>query len=346
MHPRLTDVLTRARAAITGTAPTITTRTNPGMVAAISRPTAPPVPSVRVSVPPPQPATPSRPSCEPGGKLRAGLTISAGAVRLHQQLHRLAVDVMHERGYQAVPDSLTFHLPAVLVAGLVGYTPRHLYRLADELQHAGLIQSGGHAQSVAGRALWDGTLWSVKLTLTATPPRIRADEWRHQWRPNFQADYHGKRGAGRLMSHLQSQQLREGEIYTHVLRVAVDPDSVFQPVASRSDMESDAVPVGEILYTLGDLVGVHPAVRQRLITRNARALAGALNDPQSVAFYAGLMHQAVNAEHRGVRGLSALQHALQRVLIDVREWGGLRSPGALLLTRLRAAGVTDALHAV
>lgn len=345
MNPNLAAVLSRARAAVTActsnTAPTAPATDS----ATTSRPTTPAAPTVRVSVPAPAPAAPSRPACEPVAALRDGLPLTVGAVRLHDALHRLARDVLHERGHRAVPDSVTFHLPVALIAGWLEYTERHVYRLADELQAHGLIQSGGHAQKVGGRALWDGTLWAVRMKSSAAPARIRADEWRHMWRPAFLADYRTKCGAKWLMSQLLAKQVGPEGMYDRVLRCAVDPGSVSQPVVSSPDMSGEPAPAREILYTLPSLADAHPDARNMLITRNARALAFTLRDMGSVAFYAGLMHRAVTAEYRGLNTLHALQNAIQRVLVDVQEWPDLKRPGALLVRRLKEAGVYDVLTA-
>ena len=268
-----------------------------------------------------------------------------GAVRLHDALHRLALDVVHERGHRVLPDSVTFHLPVVLVAGWLGYTERHIYRLADELHAVGLIQSGGHAQKVGGCNRWDGTLWAIRLKTSAAPARIRSEEWRHMWRPAFAADYTGKRGASKLVSELLTHQVGPVEVYDRVLQTAVDPGSVSRPVAPSPDLTGDTAPAQEILYTLPSLAAAHPDARNVLISRIARSLAFTLRDMGSVAFYAGLMHRAVTAEYRGLNTLYALQNALQRVLVDALEWPDLKRPGALLVKRLREAGVYDVLTA-
>ena len=67
------------------------------------------------------------------------------------------------------------------------------------------------------------------------------------------------------------------------------------------------------------------------------------NDHHSRKLYAWLMHRAIEAEYRGVSALSALSHALQRLLADVVEWKGLRRPGALLVRRLKDSSIWESM---
>ncbi|WP_019588837.1 hypothetical protein [Deinococcus apachensis] len=296
------------------------------------------MPVVRVSTPAESAVGPSWASYEPEPVL-AELRLSPGARRVFLVLHRLALDVARERAYRLLPDSVTFHVPALMVAGLTGYTDRHLRRLAGELEQAGVLDAGGHASRVGLRSLYDGTLWAVKVKPGDTAPRLRAEDWKHAWRPTFAADVEGKRGAARVMSELQTAEASEGERYRAVLRAAVAPDAAFTPVASSSDMtgaEAEPRTVREVIYRLGELAHVHPSQRPGLVGRMASALAHALGDLHSRRWYCSLIWQAWEDEVEGRPGLQGLAAQLSRLAADLVEWPGIRSPGALLATRLRS----------
>ncbi|WP_345458077.1 hypothetical protein [Deinococcus aluminii] len=253
-------------------------------------------------------------------------------------LHRLALDVARARAYRLLPDVVTLHVPALMVAALTGYTDRHLRNLTRELERAGLLDAGGHASRVGLRSLYDGTIWAVKVKPGGVAPRIRPDEWKHDWRPMFAADVEGKRGAARVISELRAAEASEEEFYRATLRVAVAPDAAFSPVASSSEMPGAAAEprtVREVVYRLGELVNAHPSRRPELVGRMASALAYALSDLHSRRWYCRLLWDAWTGHVEGRGTLQALAAALSRLDADRREWEGLRNPGAVLAARLR-----------
>jgi len=77
--------------------------------------------------------------------------------------------------------------------------------------------------------------------------------------------------------------------------------------------------------------------KSELVGKMASTLAAAFNDQHSRRWYCSLIWHALDAEREGRGGLSALANAIQRVLIDRKEWAELRNPAALLAARLSAA---------
>lgn len=306
----------------------------------VYRPAEPPVPTVRVSAP----AVPAEgPSCAPVGELVAGLGLSAGAARVFGVLHAVADHVAQGRAYASMPDTVTLHLPQGLLAVAAGYTPRHVRNLLPELVAAGLLDWGAHAVKVKGMGLWGGCLFAVKVKAGETLPRLKRDDWRHQWR-NLEADIeagHTVKAVLTAISQLHGDD-REKVVQGALKAWAVSPGNTSNPVVYKEEVvpaEGVGVvqDVRDIVYRLGDLVHVHPTRRAERVGRLASALSRALGDVHSRRFYCALLWQAWKGEVEGRGSLQTLCAALLRLEADRQEWVGLRNPGALLVSRLRAA---------
>ncbi|GAQ24009.1 replication protein [Deinococcus grandis] len=309
----------------------------------VQRPAAPPAPTVRVSAPALTPEGPSRPSCAPVGELVAGLDVSAGAARVFGVLHAVAGHVAQARSYASMPDTVTLHLPQGLLAVAAGYTPRHVRNLLPELVAAGLLDWGAHAVKVKGMGLWGGCLFAVKVKVGEVLPRLKRDDWRHQWR-NLEADIeagHTVKAVLAAISHLPADE-RESAVESALKAWAVSPGNALNPVVYKGEV-AHAEGVGvvqdvrDIVYRLGDLVHVHPTKRAERVGRLASALSRALGDTHSRRFYCAVLWQAWRGEIEGRGTLQTLCAALLRLEADRQEWVGLRNPGALLVARLRAA---------
>ncbi|WP_145999598.1 hypothetical protein [Deinococcus sp. UR1] len=279
--------------------------------------------------------------CAPVADLTVGLTLSRGAARLFELLHEAACEVVEKRAYTTLPDAVTFHLPQGLLAAAAGYTDRHVRRLLPELVTAGLIDWGAHASKVRGMSLWDGCLWCVRVRAGDTLPRISPVEWRHQWR-DFAGDIDTNNTAKALMSGLHACEGENDAPHGFLKTWAVNPGNIKKPVVSSSDMGDEEaagrVPdMREVVYRLGDLMHVHPTKRAERVGRLASALSRALGDAHSRRFYCSLLWQAWRGETEGRGALQTLMSALLRLEADRQEWKDLRSPGALLVARLRAA---------
>lgn len=265
-----------------------------------------------------------------------GRWISRGAARLWQHLHRLALDVGRARLYDQVPRSITFHCPAVTLAGLLGCTDRHMRRLALELEQAGLLDSGGHAQQVAGRSMYDGTLWAVLVTPGAEAPRIRADEWKHDWRPDFVSDVEGKTGALAEMSELLKAEADEAEKYDTAKRRAAISDAKNPPPLSSSDIFPRPSLRG-VVEGLAQLWHLHASKRARGVGVLASQIAGALSEPERRRYWCRVIWDALRLEHEQRGGLQVLGAQLARLDADLREGAPWKNPGAVLAARLKTA---------
>lgn len=289
---------------------------------AVARPTAAPAPRVLASYADHQ-------------AVAAGRTLSRGAARLWEHLHDLAREVGHARGYEVAPRQIVYHLPGVTLCGVLGITDRHLRRLALELEQAGLLDCGGHAQRVGLRSMYDGTLWAVLMLPGGEPPRIRADEWLHNWRPGFVADVEGKTGAAAEMSELLKAGADEAEKRAHALKKAANPD-VSPPPLSSSDISRPAS-LRAVVEGLSRLWTLHSSKRARAVGLLASQIAAALTEPERRRYWCRVIWDALRGENEQRGSLQVLGAQLARLDADLKEGAPWRNPGAVLAARLKAA---------
>lgn len=336
-----------------GTLPLSSDRTPP-----TARPSEPPRPLVRVPGPQQRAATPAdppAPSFTPE-ELLEGLELRPAAARLFRDVvQRLALDVCRARGYGAMPSTVVFHLPVSLVAALYGCSDRHLRRLGllKELEAAGLLMARTHLEDVTclnwkdaqGRQIkagCTGTLWAVRLRRNAPAPTLRAQDWAARWRDfigDRKAQYTVEKWLSAAMSAIPTLP-GEHSLYTQVLRLAVDPMNYTPADSSIPDMQTKTVQdVRELAYRLGELNTVHSSRRVQLVSDLASTLCHILDkgSRQWKALWADTLWRAWRSEGEGRHGLQALALALCRLEADMQEWEALRTPGALLISRVRFA---------
>jgi hypothetical protein len=194
-------------------------------------------------------------------------------------------------------------------------------------------------------SLWDGYLWAVKVSPGEHQPRLKREEWKHQWR-NFAEDIEAGRTVKALLERMSGLHLEERkEVIEAALKdAAVIPGNIKYPVVCSADMAgADSLntvqDVRELGYRLGDLANLPAEKRAEGVGRIASALSHALGDFASRRWYCSLIWQALAAEEEGRGGLGILAAALTRLEVDRKEWKELRNPAALLNFRLRRESV-------
>ena len=264
--------------------------------------------------------------------LAASPPVSAGAQDVFKLLFIVGRLTGEERGYRVIPSTVTFHLPQLLAAGVAEYTPRHLRRLVRELERAGLIDAGAHAANVITendekRRMWDGSIWAVKMKPSNCDAYLTPEEWRNEWR-DFDSDLKCGRTAKKLMSALKRFREKEKQIY--ILHLwAVNPNIKSIPLSLERTFEKcQRRSVQDVVYSLpslADLGGQHLA---DAISQAAAEIAHHLNDQHSFRYWCSMLWTATK---HGLLEAAAAQ--LQRLVIDLLEWEGLRSPGAVFVAR-------------
>lgn len=315
-----------------------------GRVPAAASAPAPVVAAVATSTP--APVVTSRPADPPAPRVLATFAthdqvlgdrvLSRGAARLWELLHRLALDVAREREYLQQVRQVVYHCPAVTLCGVLGVTDRHLRRLALELEAAGLLDSGAHAQMVGCRSMYDGTLWGVLVAPGGEPPRLRAEDWKHQWRPDFAADVVGKTGAFAEMSGLLTEGADEGEKYRAAKQRAAIPAGQNPPPLSSSDI-LPRPSLGAVVLALGELWHLHATKRARAVGVIASQICSALGESDRRRYWCRVIWDALQGENCGRGSLQVLQAQVSRLEADLREGAPWRNPGAVLAARLKAA---------
>lgn len=335
INPRLDEVLARARAAITGTttAPASITPTSDTLPAAAGlprpaqRPAEAPVPTVRVAV-----------TFPTALEVLGDRTLSKGAMALWQFAHDRAVERAVALGVAVVPAQSVYHLPAVIVAGALGYCERHVYRLVDELREAGVLDARGHVGQVGKLRRYDGTLWAVTLK-PEVRPRLRWWDFQFNWRPDFAEDYVSEKGAFRAVVDAMSEPSTiEGRnrVLDLARRWVAVPGTVKTPVGDGSDMRPGRA-LQAVAYDLPGLIDLHPRHRHREVSRLAAEVAHALNEPGRFRQWCRSIYDALKAENEQRPGLHALALQLQRLATDLGELAPWKKPGAVLAARLRPA---------
>ncbi len=276
--------------------------------------------------------------------LAEGLNLSRPALKVWRIVYALAVDTGKARGYPVIPDQITFHCPQVSVAAAVGYSPRkdngarQLRNVLPELEAAGLLDTGSHAQTVLCRSMWDCSLWSVKTRREADPPRIRADEWRHNWRPNFSADVLGKSGALKEISELLTQEGKKANHYEAAKRRAAVPDAHFPAAVSSSEIPAPSGLRAVAERVCGLFAFTNLRRRAVEVGHLADAICSALNEPERRRYWCKVLHDALKDAAEGRENvLLYVAEQFRRIVTDLEEGAPRRNAGAILAARLRGA---------
>lgn len=262
--------------------------------------------------------------------------LSKGARLVFRILHLVAVAAAQDRRYRVIPSSCAFHLPQLLLAAVARYTPRHLRRLLNELESAGVIDGGAHAARVktgigTTRHMWDGSIWAVKLRPSTCDAYLAPEDWRHEWR-DFQADLESGRTAEKIMSYLKTCEGLARQ--QHVLKTwAVNPNAKMTSLClERTFQAEQKMSLQDTVYAL-PLIGELSELKQAGAIGNAASvISHALGDSHSRRFWCGLLWAATRNG-----SLEAFSAQLLRLLADVQESSELRNPGALFAARLRSA---------
>lgn len=262
------------------------------------------------------------------------------AQRVYRTLHSIAVLTAQAKAQALTVSQVVIHQPVELLALHLGMSRVTFYKHLVSLRKAELVASRGHVSSYGGLARKDGTLFAVALK-PGHRARLRYEDLKHPWRDLAGDIASGTRTAWAILQGLQSKSPRERVVtQSQLVAWAVNPGKIEQNPA----MSDCKAPLSETVYSLPLLAETHPKERAALVDSCARALAYGFLDAHNLNFWRKLLWESLHREYEGLDTLRKLANALTRLSADIEEWKGLRSPGALLVFRLRESGLWDMLR--
>ena len=264
--------------------------------------------------------------------------LPSGPRRLLELMHDLAATVCQARAYRMAPSQATVHAAQELLARALGCGLTSIWRWTAVLKALGLLDARAHFTNSKGVTRADGTLYAVSLQ-RGHRAHLTHDDLAHQYR-----DLDADRAAGRtawaaLRAEAEvkgSDTDRETDWRSTLRAWVVTPGSLSSPPLVPDPFTGPRT-VLEVAETLPLVMDAHPTKRAALIGTLGATLARAMGDQHSRAWYCGLIWKAWREECEGRAALQPLAAALSRLDADLREWGELKRPGALLATRLRSA---------
>jgi hypothetical protein len=258
--------------------------------------------------------------------------LSSTALLLFRVLHEVAVEVAAARGYHPNTSQVSFFCPLEAVALALGVHRSTVYRAASELVAAGLVDHRGHFTTLRGRTRSDGSVWCVRLRpVGGCRARLGYSDLKRQYR-----DLGGDVEAGRTVwaAMRQSKKLPRGigADLELIKRWALSPTD--KP-SLRSDCRTGA---RRDLESILDAQHAPREARSAAVDLAAQALSAALRDKGGVNFYRRLLWSLLRrSDATGEDYSYSVYLAAQRAAVDAQE-GFARRPGALFVSRLKAAG--------
>lgn len=263
---------------------------------------------------------------------------SQTARELYAVLVEVGVELERRRGHAPGVCEVVMHLPLELVAEAAGVSRVSAWRHLPALVELGVLSHRPH------KAMWrggercevrnSGTVWRVRLTpLRGSRARLSSDDLRHRWRGREMVGA----ASSRALKHTRNPQDRSLKVES-LIAWALSPGSsnpVTMYVSKPSQMGLEA---------LLDLTSARRQERAEAVDRGAQALAQALRDASSLNWYRRLLWSLLRRyDATGRDDARVVLLTAQRAAVDAQEWTGLRRPGGLLVSRLRAHGWLDAL---
>jgi len=244
---------------------------------------------------------------------------------------------------------VVIHTSGELLAAHLGFSEVTLYKHLKTLNQLGLIHSKGHTSDFYGLARKDGTLIAVSLK-AGVKARLRHWDLKAKYRDLRADSESGTRTAWSILQAFKREGVksqgteRKTLSYTALCAWTLKNPDQSTPVNLFDSQPSGPVHLQEYIYALPDVLEVHQKDRGKVIEGFARVFATAFKDTTNLKFWCWLLWRCFEGEYRGVSSISPLVNALTRLRTDVVEWEGLQRPGALLIKRLKVAGIWDSLN--
>ncbi len=275
--------------------------------------------------------SPRRPAVE---DVLVGHALPEVAKRIFIEIASLGVYAIEFRGQSFAAQQAVFHHSAELICAHMHISRATLYRNLRPLVKCGLISHRAHYSGWFRLTRATGTIFAVSLK-PGHRAVLRHEDKAFAWR-DLASDI--DRGFTAWAAMQQSTSIKPVEISLENLQAWIRcPGRVETPL--RDCHMPDGGTLRDLIYTLPDVENQRGKQKDELITRLAQALAAGFLDQSNFRFWTNLLYRANETGHLGT-----LKHALTRLLTDLAEWPGLQRPGALLVARLKLAGIWDDLQ--
>lgn len=258
-------------------------------------------------------------------------------------LHLLCSASARSKGQSLLAYQITVFCPGEVIRDALGLAHSTFYDALGRLKARGLVDYRGHRTTLNS---WgnrcDGTLFAVKLRPErAGEARLHYDDLKASYR-DLEADIEQGRTWYRI-----GQSVTWGKDIRHAVRCLLSWNLLGYTLPAVDPVEKPPFmtlqSAGSVELILDVLLG--PKVeRARRIELAARAVVTALGDGGSLNFWRRLLRGMVRQADAGRDYSTALHGAVQRAHAD-RVEGFARKAGALLITRLKQAGVYRELMA-
>lgn len=276
------------------------------------------------------------------------------ALEIFQALLELALHVGDRRGYHPSTGEVAFHLPQLALAlylwpdARLETARKRLQRGLKALAELGCVsykaRVGNAKDTDTGEALgWkDGTVFSVRLRAGRAAPLLK-ETLAHPWR-----DLDGDTRRGRTIAKLiraalsQSQKTVDRLMDKKSLKEWALPPSLLNSQSLTDwDTSPEAVHVA-LRNAVQDVKHATEPTRMQFIGAAAGAISRNMMDGHSRWLYFALLGGARALYERGTDRFKALQAHIGEVLSQYGR-GEAHRPGAVLVTRLKEAGLWDEL---
>jgi hypothetical protein len=256
-------------------------------------------------------------------------TLTPKAEVLYKALRSVGRTVSDARGYCAAVSVVFFFVPGEVVADALLMARSTMYLKLAELKAVGLVEARAHYCTHKGRTRSDGMVWAVKMQprQEGKPVRVPYDALKKSYRC-LSADIANGRTAFRETGQSKKTTIKQVDIQ-RILAWALPPSTTQKPVKGmtvRPDLE-------QVL----DVPHVDKVDRNTVVDGAARALAVGLSDAGGLMFYRWLLWQLLRLADRGGGDYwHMVYEQARRAAVDSAE-GFARRPGALFVSRLKAA---------
>lgn len=255
-------------------------------------------------------------------------SLSPSAKRLFSVLVQLAFDVIEDKAYRVIPTHVTYHSSLSLVSAVAGINRITCWRSLARLKALGCVDWKSHKVMFRGRASNSGTVFQVRLNPNeGTRAKLSYHDLKHEWK-DLERAARCKRLAGTMLQHINTLESKSLQ-YECLKQWTLKPYTLEKPVIPYMLQPS-----------LEAVLGVSSAQGKEVagsIDIAAQSLSQALQDAKSLDMYRKLLW-ALKRRYSASQGdeFHTLYLQVNRVIkADIPEWEGLRSPGALLISRLK-----------